>query len=326
MRNAPPSLLANSRPFAAFRAALAVAPLAALVVLGTGCSAMSAASGGVSTGTSTVSQGQSAGQQVGQLGGQAKDLITGKKDDSSGDDDDRLKAKEAAITPPLNDSLNAKKKDYQDWRKFNLEGKPGVATFELFWDNEEANVEIDVFNMNGEPVGKSPPRMEGQSSKRILLQVDTLGIYYVRTRLAKNKGDSIYTVNVKWKGPPPPAKIDSPVPPAGPQPVPVPPTGVGPPTGVEVPPSLLTDPNKLLANIISAYRDNGGWVLYLDKVKAGKVHAGQTGVILVGADGEALLQDGTITISQVVDDTKSIARCNLRQPPGKNKRVVINLK
>ena len=289
-----------------------------------GCGAVGAATGGVQTGISGVQGATGTGQQLKGMGDQSVGLFKKKEGDQNGDDDDRLRAKESAINVPLSDSLDPKKGDKYDWRKFQLLfGKAGVATFELFWDTEEANIDMDVYDAFGVNIGKSPPRLDGQSSRRVLVSITKAGTYYMRVMGKKESDKSIYTVDVKWNGPPPPVDVPptpkDPVVATGPA---VPPGPVAP----ELPPSLLTDPNKVLGNIISAYRDGGGWVLYIDRGSAQKVHAGQTGVILEGPDGEKLVEGGNVSISQVVDANKSIARCNLNRPPGKNKRVVINLR
>ena len=58
-----------------------------------------------------------------------------------------------------------------------------------------------------------------------------------------------------------------------------------------------------------------------------KVKSGLTaGSILDGDDGDKLFDGGTLTIAQVVGDSKALARCPMSKPLGKNKRIVINLK
>lgn len=285
---------------------------------------MSAAQGGVQSGVSGVQGASSTGDQVKGLGTGAKDLLTGKKkdEDGKGDDDDRLHAKEGAINTPLDDKLDNKKGDKEDWRKFQLQGKPGIATFELFWDDDKSNLEMDVYDPYGVSIGRSPPRMEGQSVRRILVQIQKTGTYYVRVRAPSEKDKSIYTLNVKWAGPPVVAAVKQP---DLPNPN-VPPTiGTTPETPVG-PPSILTDPNKLQGTIISAYRDGPGWVLYIDKGSSQKVRQGMSGMMLDGPEGEKLLEQGSFTVTQVVDANKSIAKTNLKNPPGKNKRVILNLR
>ena len=304
------------------RLCLASACTGALSLLG--CGALSAIQGGAQSATQGVQGGVQGVEQGKGLGDQAKGLV-GKKGSKGGDeepdgeDDDRLKAKDSQINTPLNDKVNNKKGDKDDWRRFQLLGRPGVATFELFWDEESSNLDLDVYDQFGVNIGKSPPRLDGQSSKRILVQIRQTGTYYVRVRAPTEKDRSIYTLNVRWAGPP--AAIAAPTPEHTP-----PPTNPTNPTTPTGPPSPLTDPNKLLASIISAYRDGPGWVLYLDKGSSAKVHQGMSGMILEGGEGDKYLERGDFTISQVVDGGRSIARTALNRPPGKNKRVLINLR
>jgi hypothetical protein len=296
-------------------------PLFAATIFGA-CSAFTSATTGVQSGVSGVQSTASTGDQVKGLGTQAKDLVSKKKDggdDGSGDDDDRLHAKEAQINTPLDDKVDHKGKDKEDWRKFQLAGRPGVATFELFWDDDSANLDLDVFDAYGVNIGRSPPRMEGQSVKRILVQIKKPGTVYVRVRAPTDKDKSIYTLNVKWDGPPVAiAKAPEPAP------------NNPPPTGAPAPPpgpvSPLNDPNKLQASIISAYRDGTGWVFYIDKGSTQKIQQGMTGAILEGPEGDKFLDKGDFTISQVVDGGRSIARTTQSKSPGKNKRVLINLR
>ena len=82
----------------------------------------------------------------------------------------------------------------------------------------------------------------------------------------------------------------------------------------------------MLGKIVSAYRDGGGWMLQIDKGAGQKIRAGLTGNILDGDDGDKLVDGGSLTIAQVVGDSKALARCPMSKPLGKNKRIVINLK
>ncbi len=311
--------------------ALGVA-LGASLIGWTACGALQTAQGGVQSGLGGVQQAGSTVDQGKGLVEQGKGLLGKKKNpdgsdaEGQGDDDDRLHAKEGQINTPLDDKVDFKKQDKEDWRKFQLAGKPGIATFELFWDDDQSNLDLDVYDAYGVNIGRSPPRMEGQSVKRILVQIKKTGVYYVRVRAPTEKDRSIYTLNVKWDGPPVVAqKPPDPTPPP-PNPTGNPPNPAGNNNQPPQPVSPLNDPNKLQASIISAYRDGPGWVLYIDKGSSAKVRQGMSGQILDGPDGDKLLEKGDFTISQVVDGTRSIARTNLSRPPGKNKRVLINLR
>jgi hypothetical protein len=67
--------------------------------------------------------------------------------------------------------------------------------------------------------------------------------------------------------------------------------------------------------------------LYLDKGSSDKLHAGMTGTVLDGPDGDKPFEGGSFSIAQVIGGSKSIAKSStLSKPLGKNKRIVINLK
>ncbi len=80
----------------------------------------------------------------------------------------RLEASDAPTNTPISDKIDFKKGKINDWRKFSLAGKPGFAKFILDWDEETANLDIDIFDQFGKKIGKSPPRLEGKSERTIL--------------------------------------------------------------------------------------------------------------------------------------------------------------
>ena len=288
--------------------------LSALILTVSGCSATQK----VTDTTSQLDQQKQLFDQQKQKVQDEKDKASKKDGDKSGDDDDRLHSKEAAINTPLDDEVNHKKGDKYDWRKFVLLGRPGVATFEIHWDEESANLEIDVYDAYGTNIARSPRKIEGVSVKKILVKISEPGLYYVRVMAPTPKDASIYTVSVKWNGPPGPAaqgaaSPGSVAPHAAPLP---PPPEAGPPV----------DPNKIQGKIVSAYRDGADWILYLDKGTADRLRPGLVGIILEGSEGEKALEGGTFTVSQVPDEHKAIARASIKKPLGKNNRIVVNLK
>ncbi len=93
-----------------------------------------------------------------------------------------------------------------------------------------------------------------------------------------------------------------------------------------MPLAFALDPSKLVGSIVQYHREGSMLVLYLDKGSGGKLREGMSGNILEGPEGDKLLDGGTFTIAQVIDGTKSIAHSNYVKQPGKNKRIVVNLK
>jgi hypothetical protein len=244
----------------------------------------------------------------------------------------RLEASDAPTNTPISDKIDFKKGKINDWRKFALVGKPGYATFILHWDEETANLDLDVYDSFGTKIGKSPPRLEGQSERKILLRVTDAGTYYVKVSGPTKADNSIYTMEVKWAGAPPPPKPDATVqvqvqqaqqpPPQPGQVVPPPGTPAPCPAG-----QVCLDPNKVYGSIVQMVRENGGVTLYLDKGSSDKLHAGMQGTILDGPDGDKPFEGGSFAITQVVDSGKSIARSTtLQKSLGKNRRISVNLK
>jgi hypothetical protein len=275
----------------------------------------------VSSASQTTQQGTDTGDQAKGLLDKAKSAKGGKDgEDSQGEDDDRLKAKDDKINTPINDKVHGKK-DKQDWRKFVLSGQPGILTVELHWDEEKANLDVDVFDEFGTLVGKSPPRLEGQQVKKVLVQVDNPSLYYVRVSAPGKNDTSIYTLAVRWKGSQVMAARESPAS----QPTP---NASGTPAGPAQPGTSTpaVDPNKLFGSVVSAYREGAGWVIYLDKGSADRLRSGMTGTLLDGSDGEKPLEGGNFTVSQVLGDHKAVARTTLSKAIGKNKRILVVLK
>ncbi len=288
--------------------------------------------------------------------GQVKGQMKGTPD-KDGDDNDRLHAIDSEHGMPLDDKIDYKAGDKNDWRKFNLAGKPGTATFELHWDEDKAELGMDVFNENGTLVGKSPPRLEGQSTKRIIMKVDKPGLFYVKVSGAENKDRSIYTMSVKWDGAP--AKGDKDKGEAGNDKAAQNDKGAAQndkgaaqndkaaadkaaadkavadkaaadkaaaDKAAAVPIPFAQDPTKVLANVVSAYKEGTVWTLQLDKGSSMKLRTGLTGSLLEGPEGDKMIEGATITINRVIDGNKAIATSYMKNPPGKNKRVVIHLK
>lgn len=294
-----------------------------------GCAGLQAAQGGIQQVQGEAGKAAGEADKGKAIGGEAKGKGGGGKGGGEEEDEDgnRLGSKDAQINAPIDDKLDAKKGDKADWRRVMLGGKPGIATFEVHWDEEPANVDIDVFDKFGEMIGKSPPKLEGQQVKKVLVEIKENGVYYFRISVKGEKDKTIYTCRVKWSGPavalpPPAAKPEEK--PAAPPPAPgAPPPAPGAPPA---PPPLAQDPTKLLARIVSAFKEGGAWVWYLDKGSAASVRVGMSGNVLEGPEGDKLLDGATLSVTQVIDGNKAVARSNFQKPLGKNTRVVLNLK
>jgi hypothetical protein len=307
------------------------------VLLAAGCAALAGAKGGLDAAKGGLDSAKGASDSAKSTADQTKAANAGGKGASAGagdtpDDDDRLHATESACNAPLDDKLDGKK-DKVDWRKFKFEGtKSQLATFELHWDDDKANLELYVYDQNGTLIGKNPGKLAGQTARKFVWNAEP-GIYYVRVAAPTDKDNTIYTLSVNYKvpdGDKPAAAAAAPAPAPAAAPAAAAPGAPGAAPGAPAAPAapvpFAQDPAKALASIVSAYRDGAGWVLQLDRGSGAKIRSGMSGSILEGPDGDKLLDGATFTIAQVIDSSKSIARSSMSKPIGKNKRVVINLK
>lgn len=306
----------------------------ALFLLGAlgGCAALQSAKGGADAAKGAADDAKSQKDSATAAVKDEKDKAKGGGGGGGGDSAagaTRLEATEAQINTPISDKIDVKKGKQNDWRKFQLLGRPGWATFELFWDEPSANLDIDVYNQFGVNIGRSPRRIEGQSQKKVLLKISDPGLYYVRISGPSKTDSSIYTMEVKWSGPPAPRPVaqaaPAPAPAPSGQPVAAPPAPAPCPPGQTCP--TVPDPNKVYGTIVSALRDGSSTVLYLDKGSSDQLRVGLQGTVLEGPEGDKPLDGGSFSITRIVDGSKSIAKSvTLQKPIGKNKRVVINLK
>ncbi len=297
-----------------------------------GCAALTSAKGGADSVKGAADDAKSQKDSAQASVKDEKDKAKGDKAGGGGDNaagPTRLEATDGQINVPISDKIDVKKQKQNDWRKFQLMGKAGqFATFELHWDEEAANLDIDVYDKFGVNVGKSPRRIEGQSSKKVLLRIDEPGLYYVRVSGPTKTDNSIYTMMVKYNGPaaPPAQAAAAPAPApaattqaaAAPAPAPCPPG-----QNCPAPP----DPNKVYGSIVTSSREGSTVTLYLDKGSGDQLRVGMLGTILDGPEGDKPFEGGSFSITQVVGASKAIAKSTtLQKPLGKNKRIVINLK
>src|SRR5260370_31932615 len=78
---------------------------------------------------------------------------------------------------------------------------------------------------------------------------------------------------------------------------------------------------KVMARVVSAYREGSGLMMYIDKGSAAGIRVGNTGSVLNG-DGDDALDGGELRIVKVLDANKCVGQAGLRSL-GKNNRVTI---
>ncbi len=221
--------------------------------------------------------------------------------------------------PTAPDEVNYQHLDQTDWKSVELRGT-GIFEVEVHWDNQNSDINVDVFDGLGTQIASSPGGHPGGQSKKVVAQIEQAGTYFLRVQAPSPRDGSVYTLQTKWEVPsvepvaipeeePKKRRTSRPHEPREPS-EPKPKRERAPAGGVE-------------GRIVSSYRDGGGMVLYIDKGAAAGVKAGQAGAILEGANGSSALEGGSFKVTQVVDDHKSIAKTNLRSI-GKNTRVAIS--
>jgi hypothetical protein len=224
-------------------------------------------------------------------------------------DGTRLGAAEVKANEAINDSVSLAD-DPVDWKKLQLAGTPGPATFTIHWDEPAADVALDVYNEDGVSVGASPQRAGQEPGRTLVIRIDPAGVYYMKvTALA---GSSVYTVRCKWGG----AAAAGPATPPGP-----PPPGTPPRTA---PPE--SDPMHPRCKVVQSFRsDDGALALYLDVGFAKNVQVGASGELLAGASGDALVDGSLFNVTKVVDATHSVAKSTTLPKVGRNVRCVVHL-
>jgi len=243
-------------------------------------------------------------------------------DAKSGPDGKRSGARVLKPNTPVTDEVNFANQDKSDWYVVTLKGRPGVLNTLIHWDAETSDVMIDVFDEFGKQISASPVRNKGAKEKKLLTQIDKLGMYYVRVT-APSRGDgSVYTMEAKWdvpvEAPPPQPVAENPV-----EPPPEPKAHHHEPRAPREPREKPTG-ETVQGRVVSAYREGGGLTLHIDKGSAAGVRNGQTGNVLMGPAGEDLLEGAEFRIVQVLGETKCVAKSPIGSI-GKNTRVVINL-
>ena len=186
---------------------------------------------------------------------------------------------------------------------------------ELHWDNAASDVTVDVFDDFGQQIASSPPA-SGEPMKKLQVNIEQPATYFIRIQAAKRHSATDYTLMTKWAADEAPAPVvEKEEPPAHKKvhhagTVKKKGGGGSPESGVQ-------------GRIVSSYREGGSLVLHLDKGSAAGVQVGQNGWILEGPSGASPLDGGGFTITQVIDDARSIGKTNIKSL-SKNTRISIN--
>jgi hypothetical protein len=237
-------------------------------------------------------------------------------DANSGPDGKRSGATPIEVNKLVTDEVNFDKQDMTDWKSVELKGKAGLLTVLLHWDNDKSDMNIDAFDAMGTQAATSPGLQPGSQDKKLVVQIDKLGLYYLRVTAPKAHDGSVYSLEAKWDGeeappPPPPAEEK-------PEEKPKPKHHEAKPKS----PKEVAWENGVQGRVVSSYREGGSMVLHIDKGSAAGIKIGSPGTILDGPTGANPLDGGQFKVTEVIDDSKCIAKTSLHSI-GRNTRVSI---
>ncbi len=246
-------------------------------------------------------------------------------DAKSGPDAKRSGAQIVKPNRSKTDEVSYRQQDRTDWYVVTLKGQPAVLATDIHWDNVKSDLMVDVFDEFGKQISASPTRAPGTTQKTLLTPIDHPGVYYIRISAPRPEDGTVYTMEAKWDSPevvavpePPPQPRDPPPQPR--EPKEKPPRHAEPREPKEKPPQ-----ETIQGHVVSAYREGGQLTIHLDKGSNAGVKAGMSGTILSGPSGEEPLTGGAFRVVQVLDGSKSVARCGLGTI-GKNTRVAITVR
>jgi hypothetical protein len=242
-------------------------------------------------------------------------------DTNSGPDAKRGGAKPMFVNRAETDSVSWPKLLRTKWKRLDIQnpGTQNILDCELHIDNTGADINMDVFNSLGTQIGFSPGPAPNKL-KKLAVQIDEIGTYFVRIQAAQPKDESDFSVTCAWE--------EQQAAPVQAEPVK---KGVKPrvKTPKETPQKEETIEEKAEkgteGRIIQSYREGDKTILNMDKGTAAGVRAGTEGTVLAGKSGREPLAGGTFKVVKVLDDGHSVAESGVKSI-GRNNRVVLFLK
>lgn len=242
-------------------------------------------------------------------------------DTNSGQDAKRGGAKLMMVNRAETDSVSWPKLVRTKWKRLEI-ATPGVQNVldcELRIDNTGADLNIEIFNSLGTQIGFTPGPAPNKL-KKLAVELQSLGVYFLRIQAAAPKDESDFSVICNWE-----EQAEAPAPPDKPTPTPVikPPRKPGHKDPPPPPPPNKEDKlnNGIEGRVIQAYREGGDYILNLDKGEDAGIKPGTEGTILSGRSGREALDGGEFKVTKVLDGRRSVAKSSVRSI-GKNNRVV----
>ena len=237
-------------------------------------------------------------------------------DTNSGPDAKRGGAKLMYINKAETDSVSWPKLLRTKWKRIDIQvpGVQNIMDCELRIDNTGADINVDVFNSLGTQIGFSPGPAPNKL-KKLAVQIDELGTYFIRVQAAQPKDESDWSVICAWEEQLAAADVTQPIKHL---------RGKRPPPIATTKPESFQDKvdNGTEGRILQGFREGGQMTLFIDKGAAAGIHEGTEGTVLEGKSGRQVLEGGSFKIIQVQDDSRCKAISSVRAI-GKNNRVVL---
>lgn len=239
-------------------------------------------------------------------------------DANSGPDAKRGGAKPMLVNRAETDSASWPKLSRTKWKLIEIQnpGTKNTLDCELHIDRTSADINIDLFNSLGTQVGFSPGPAPNQM-KKLAVQIEELGTYFVRIQAAQPKDESDFSVFCAWDEQAltpdePPRDITKP----------------SHPSKRPLPSREQTFEEKTEkgteGRITQSYREGDKTMFNLDKGTAAGVRVGTQGTILVGKSGRQPLTGGSFKVVKILDDGHSVAESSV-ESLGRSNRIVLFL-
>lgn len=119
-------------------------------------------------------------------------------DRESGPDKERTAPRPIQLGALVTDEVDFDKGDMTDWKSLRLD-KKGTLRVKLHWDNNQMDLNVDVFDRAGEPIASSPGLLPGSAEKSVPVEIDAPGTYFIRVTAPRAHQASVYTLQAKWE-------------------------------------------------------------------------------------------------------------------------------
>jgi hypothetical protein len=116
------------------------------------------------------------------------------RNDSSGPDAQRINASPLEFDSIADDTVDGDEGDATDWRYLDV-AQPGVLDVVLHWDNDKANLTLELYDALGKQLANSD--VDGQKGRRVQFEAPHKDRYYLRVE-AVAQGQTAYSLKATF--------------------------------------------------------------------------------------------------------------------------------